>query len=680
MGPRTVAFVAILVTAACCKGTDSVDGTAVILVMDGVRVEESLGDEPSSATGEYPQEFMPETWSELLPQGVRASDSWSIGATTTTPAHAAIVTGRRMALANYPMNGDVGLYQPELPSLIQAAREQLEAEQEQVVVVANTELVHPIMDSLWPQSEGASWLWVPEAEDEDKPAQDDQAVIAALKTHMTENPTRLAVVNLHQVDRSGHYGANESYLDDVRDLDEPVVKLWEWIEDQVDYREDTYLWVLSDHGRHSYSQDEPLWRHHGCNCNGCRQVPSLLLGPGVAAGQDFHQPALLTDIAPSLAAALGVELPWAEGMVLDGLFEESTGVASRQGVADFAVSGGLVAEIRYLDDPAHRSELWIEGIRLSDADALAVEAPALVAAGDMAWLCFREVMLTPAEDDTNWTASCWSSTDGGGSWDALATPVDAVGPHWHPVLLVEDADSVLAAYTRNVNATATRGVEGGEGEVSLEVARLVDGDWTTSADDGQQTWPQDMVAALGSDERLYLAMGASTQDNEARHHRDVYTAAVSLEDEGLGWVQVHSAQLSSLTDTEHWRLELPALRSDAQGVLWLAAVAHDDAGAHAVLASSSDGGESWEGASILAMPDTVDPHLAPVWLEGRAVWGTTGDGESQLCAATTAGEVGCVSAGGARVQRLAADSDTLWALVDVDSASWELASWSASEL
>ncbi len=681
MSLRSLLLLTLLAVVGCRKGLDGVDGTVVILVLDGVRVEESLGDDQSSATGEHPQEFMPQTWSELLPQGVRASAGWSLGATTTTPAHAAIVGGRRLPLANYPMNGEVGLYQPELPTLVQAARDQLEADEEQVVVIANTELIHPVQLSLWPDSEPAGWVWVHESGNEDKPAADDRAVLDALKTHMSEHPTRLALLNLHQVDRSGHYGATNSYLEDVRDLDEPVVRLWSWLQEQVDYREDTYLWVLSDHGRHSYSQDDPTWRHHGCNCNGCRRIPSLLLGPGVAAGQDFDQPSLLADVAPTLAATMGLELPWARGLVLDGLLDQPSGVSSREGVADFAVSKGLLAEVRFLDDPARRSELWIEGSRLSDPAALEVEAPAILSEGDEAWLCFREVLLTPDEADTSWTASCWSSEDAGSSWQAMEAPVSVVGPHWRPVLLAEPDGALLMAYVRNLNAASGGGVEGGEGEVSLALARWEDGAWTATTHEGDQTWPQDLVAIQDDAGALFLAVGASTSDNEARHHRDVYTARVALAEDAPDWLGIQAAQLSSLSgDSGQWRLELPAIRVDDDGVLHLAAVAHSEAGGHAVLAASSDGGESYGEATIVSLPAPVDPHVAPTWLGERAVWVTVSEQDAQICAATTAGEVSCSAAGGARVERLQADGETLWALVDVGVAAWELSSFGADAL
>ena len=682
MHARRHALMLMLAAAGCRRGVDQVDGTAIILVMDGVRLEESLGDDPSGATGEHPQEFMPATWSELLPLGARAAETWSIGATTTTPAHAALLAGRRLPLANYPVSEGVGLYRPELPGLFEAVRDQLEASEDQVLLVANTELLQPVERSLWPGSEGATWVFATDPDDADKPVSDDRAVIQALQEQLQAAPVRLAMVNLHQVDRSGHYGTNTAYLDDVRALDEPIVDLWSWLQGTADYHGDTTLVLISDHGRHSYSEDDPLWRHHGDNCNGCRRVPALVLGPDAAAGQDYAEPMLLADVAPTLAALLGVELPWARGLVLDALLAEPTGVASRSGVADLAVSGGLVAEIRYGDDPWHRSALWIQGQRISDPDALAVEAPALAVEGDSAWLCFRQLSLTPDDPDTAWQAACYESADGGEAWTAIAPPVEQVGALWRPVLMADTEGRLLAAYANNANTTATGGAEGGDGEVSLEVALRDRGTWTTVPDEGDQTYPTD-PAAVRSGETLFMAVGAAPSDNDARHQRDVYLAVVSLLDGRPAWLEVSAADLAALAGSgSAWRLELPALRVDSSDALHLAAVGHSDAGSHAVLAMGDDAGASWSRSSLVELPYPPDPHLAPVWLGERAVWVTvdTEGEDSWLCAASMDSEPSCVRAGSPRVDALAADGDQLYVILDEGVGSWALQQWSAEEL
>ncbi|MFH1463463.1 MAG: sulfatase-like hydrolase/transferase [Pseudomonadota bacterium] len=683
MRTRLPALAGLIALAGCRRAADQVDGTVIVLILDGVRVEESLGDEPSSATGEQPSAFLPEVWSELLPQGVRAPQAWSLGATTTTPAHVAIASGRRQAFANYPVGDDVGLYVPELPSLFDEVRRQLGGDPEAVALVSNSDQVRPIADDLWPGSAEVTTVWVPDAENSAKPSSDDGQVLRALETRLAAAPTRFALANLHQVDRSGHYGLPQAYLDDVRDLDAPVVAFWGWLQEQADYRDDTWLVVMSDHGRHAYDVDgaDPLWRNHGCNCNGCRRVPLLVLGPGVVAGQDVDEPVLLADLAPTLAARLGVTLPWADGLVRDDLFEEASGIGSREGLADFAVAGGLTAEVRYQDDPAHRGALWLAGTRLSDPDAIAVEAPALAADGESAWVCFREVVLTPEEADTAWQARCLQSDDRGATWQELPAPLPAVGPYWQPLLAPDGDGGLYAAWIANLYGTSTGGVEGGVSEVTLDLASYRDGAWTLVPDAGNQTFPTDPAMAMDTG-HLLLAVGSGLSGDQARHTRDVYLARATISDGALAWEGVGALGLGDLATTgSHWRLERPALRLASPDAA-IAAIGSDDAGAHAVLATSADGGVTFLTARVVDLGHAPDPHVSPIWLGEDAIWATV-DPEAEsswLCAAGLTGEVRCTATGAARVQRLAVDGDTLWALVDAGEGRWELQDWGAGEL
>jgi hypothetical protein len=678
---RATALLLLAALAGCRRSADAVDGTAIILVMDGVRLEESLGDDPSSATGESPSAFMPSTWSELLPQGVRASHAWSVGATTTTPAHAAIVSGRRQPLANYAVGGGPGLYRPELSGLFEAVRAQRGASEDQVVLVANTELVWPVDRSLQPDAAGAGWVWVSQDQDESVPAGDDRTVMAKLMSHLEEHPTRLAVVNLHQVDRSGHYGDDDDYLEDVRVLDEPIAELWGWLQEKADYRGDTTLVLVSDHGRHSHSYDNPHWRHHGDGCNGCRRVPALFLGPGMEQGVDYAEPLLLTDIAPTVAATLGLELPWAEGVVADGLFASPPGAASREGIASAALAEGLLAELSYSSDPSQRSSLQVAGSRLSDPASLLTEAPALAVSGERAWACFREVVLTPEEADTDWVARCFLSEDGGSSWESIGAPVADVGPHWEPVMVAEPSGDLLVAYVNNVNATATGGAEGEAGEVSLEVARW-DGAWSEARIDDVPTFPTDLAAVISGDS-LVVAVGGAAEGSEARHERDLWVGTVQL-DEGLRWsASVAALELRAALGIQgSWRLERPALLAGEEGALLLAAVGQSEAGGHAVWAESPDRGQSWSRAGIVDLPHPVAPHVTPVWLGDRAVWVAldTATDSSMICAASLEQAPSCLRSGSPRVADLLVDEGRLHAIVDAGLGSWELESWGAEEL
>jgi len=666
---RATALIGVLALAACQR-SDRMDGTAIVLVLDGVRLEDSLGDGISGATGAPAAELMPATWDALLPAGTRASQAWSLGPTTTTPAHAAIVSGRRQPLATASADDAAGLYRPQLPGLFDALRSGRGEGEDAVVLVANTGLVRPVERSLWPGAEGASWLWV--VGEDGEPASDDRLVLAALQEHLDEVPTALAVVNLHQLDRAGHYGDDDDHIEGIERVDAPIAEQWGWLQDHRDYRDDTTLVIVADHGRHSDSDDEPPWRHHGDSCDGCRRLPALALGPGIEAGIDLDDPLLLTDLAPTLAAALDVPLPWADGLVRGDLIGSADGSRGRGGLADAAVADGLVAELRYQDDPARRSALWVAGVQLSDPDALQVEALALVSHGARAWACFRELRLDPSQDSTPWRARCAVSEDGGSSWEDLDSPVDRVGPLWRPALAVDDSGALLSAWVDNRAGTAEGGAVGETGELHLVVSRYDDG-WSSAWLAPGLRFPTELDAAV-LEQSMVVAVGAGPDEAGSQHERDIWTARATIGDGEPRWGRARAVGLRELLGVDgSWRFELPALRVDPDGGLQLAAVASSESGTQGVLAWSADGGRSWERAALVELEHPVAPHAAPVWMGDEAVWITVDAAadDSQLCASDGSASARCASVHSPRVLRLV-PGDQPQALVDIDQGTWEL--------
>jgi len=662
------------------------DGTVIQMIMDGARLEETLGDDPSSATGEQPAELMPAVWDELLPQGVRSTQAWNLAASVTVPAHAMLVTGRRVPVANYSIGEEPGQYRPSIPTLGEMLRLQdPSTTRGQSATVANTMLLKTVGHSIWPGfgwTHSASFHYVGEQGSDIEPAHDDLQVFDTLRDLLSASPVRQVLVNLHQVDRSGHFGDDDDYLQRVHDADQPLADLWSWLQQHHDYAGDTWLLLASDHGRHSAAASEPPWRHHGDACTGCRRVPFLLLGPDVQRGVDAEAPLLLVDVAPTLGALLRVQLPWADGLVRDDLLTLPTGYPSRSGLADLAIAGSHRAELLYLDDPAHRTELELDGQLVSEPDAIAVEAPVLAVRAPRAWLCWREVLLDPEATELSWVPRCLATADQGLEWSEIGFPVDRVGPYWRPALAPTQDGDLLVAWAHNPNGLATESWATEESDVSIDAA-LHDGEsWTRASSTGVHSFPIDAAIALAG-EGANVAVGAGRNGDEARHSRDIHLGRVLLdEDGGLAWQGMTMAGLSALVNGDpHWRMELPALRRDDEGQLWLAAIGLVDMAGHAVVASSGDGGNRWDQAGLLPVPYRPMPHIPPVWLADRAVFATV-DPDSQaawLCAGRLDEEPACIDAGTSRILRLLVEGDQVHALVDAGVGEWEDRSWSSAD-
>jgi len=662
------------------------DPTVLMVVIDGARFEETLGDHPSGATGELPWAMMPTVWDELVPQGVRATAAWTLSSSTTVPSHATMITGRRSPpVANYPPGDAPGAYLPQLPLLAQALFEaQPGLEPSAAVTVANTELLEVLTASLWP---GAPELG-PDAyhlvgTDQGGVSHKDTDVLEALLGALDDADLRLALANLHQVDRSGHNGDAEAYPDAIRALDKPIADLWRTVQAHPDYADRSYLLLVSDHGRHSASSNDPPWRHHGCSCAGCRRVPFLLLGPGVRSGEDLDRPLLLVDVAPTMGALLGVDMPWADGLVRDDLLLTPTGRSSRRGLAAFVSAGEHQAELRYRDDPGHRSTLWVDGQRLSDPDALVVEAPALTIDGERAWACWRALHASAGDTQVAWTHRCASSADSGQSWAALKPAEPDAGPYGQMRLTPWDG-GVLAAWAHSPNGSTSGGStdpDEASSTVSLRIA-LHDGDgWISDQAPSVPSFPTDLsLASDGQTVHIAVAAGDPEADADIRHTRRIWLASAQRAAGAWTWTGPAEVDLSSLAPTDDsWRVEQPALTVDEQGDLLLAATGYGSEGStQAILGRSIDGGASFAEQRALDLPGPLQPTTGPVWSGERAVFAVVMGDAVQLCAGGFEGEVTCVDTDAPRVLQLTADGEILHALVDVDQGHWEHRQWKAA--
>jgi hypothetical protein len=346
-------------------------------------------------------------------------------------------------------------------------------------------------------------------------------------------------------------------------------------------------------------------------------------------------------------------------------------------VADFAVAGDLLAEVEYLQDPAHRTQLVVKGQRLSSPDAIDVAAPALARDGEQAFLCWREVELTPLEAETVWRPRCSVSGDGGESWTSIAAPAEDVGPFWSTKLMVSDEGEMLAAYSLNPNGVSAEGAV--TEPVEVDLARFDGEAWTVGHAHSGITFPTRADAVL-IEGRVSVAVAGSNDDSDARDHRSIYLADVSLED-NLSWRPFTIDAFSSLAPVEGpWRVEHPALHLSPGGQLVLAASGFYEGHSVAILASAF-GTDGWGQVSELALPARLEPELGPVWLDDLAVFPVydAATDTASLCAGNATQPAVCLDSGSDRILHLEVSESTLYALVGREGSSWEIESWSASE-
>lgn len=325
----------------------------VLILIDGVRQQEWGGRAVDDAG-------RPVRGSELFPvlQQLRKRGLWmpnvniSNPAGVSLPAYADIFAGRRQEkiLSNHPPVED---YRSHYPTLMQEARRQLGLGFDGVSLIASwgplctIAFVPPLLPEAdffrscsfknnLPPSPEPPLFFKPEVYANSRT---DIDTFSELLREVPKRHPRLLVVHLGDADEEAHLHARVQrktgqhygifhYHQALRQDDYLVGRIWDALQADPFYRDNTYLIVTTDHGRDT-AEDPAQWASHGrCiaerirqkPCSGCSGVFALAVGPGIptrtARGTYLH-----TDLAPTIAKLLGIEFPSATGKPIREIVE-----------------------------------------------------------------------------------------------------------------------------------------------------------------------------------------------------------------------------------------------------------------------------------------------------------------------------------------------------------------------
>jgi hypothetical protein len=605
----------------------------VLVVVDGVRVEESIGLEPSELDGLTGPERWPLIHSELIPQGTLFTGFRNMGTTITAPAHATLATGTRTPLANMAVDNGAGLYRPLLPTVAEELQGQSGGH---AVWMANQTLISPMTKSLMPGFSESPFVLISDQVGETQPAQLDTPVWPKLHRTLTEERPQLVMVNLKGVDRSGHYGEPgfEPYLEAIAAVDAPLVRLWDFIQNDPWYADDTVLIITTDHGRHRIDADEDdYWRNHGDWSAGDREGFVLMLGPDVLANQVNDTPYAMEDLAPTIAALTGVDLPWGDGLVMrEGLSVYPSWPDDRSGVASIAADGGFVVEQVFSDEPSRRSVIRYGGKRLSWDGAWSAEGPVVAADGDRAAVCWREVAIDAVS--MPWLGRCALVTED--SVEDIHFPAAAVSGFWEPDLRWVEGE-LHVAWAHNPYDIAQIGIEG---DVGARTATW-NGVWSVVEDPRGLLYPASVQHAGGS--VVYIA---SPQGNDARAQRRLY-----IQELGLPAVKLETPLAQPVAGD--WMVAQAAVRGTR--VLGIGVGDTERVLFEVNLLTGQD--------TVLLRDENLPVHVAPVWAGSTPVWALQGE-RAEVCTAD-----GCLDVG-SHLRDMDWDGEELWVVVRDDDGPW----------
>ncbi len=262
----------------------------VIAVIDGSRDSETMG-----------AGYTPMMWDSLRPKGTVWTDFRNEGITSTNPGHASIATGTWQTIENE------GNERPTMPTVFEYYRSSGGVAETDVYVVAGKYKLDILSYSTHPsygEPYGASVSLAPM----------DGLVLNSALSVMSGHHPQIMIINFPDVDYAGHDANWERYLDAIRTVDSLVYLLWQFIQTDPHYKENTSLFITNDHGRHDNGHGG--FKDHGDGCEGCRHILLMAVGRGFPPGHEVATTRTQIDIAPTVGELLSFPVPYAAGTSL----------------------------------------------------------------------------------------------------------------------------------------------------------------------------------------------------------------------------------------------------------------------------------------------------------------------------------------------------------------------------
>jgi arylsulfatase A-like enzyme len=256
----------------------------VVVVVDGARQSETWGDPK--------HRYIPNMSKKLAPQGIVLSNFYNSGSTVTIPGHTAITTGYYDNISN---NGDE---YPQKPSFFQMWLKVSGMPGIKAWIVASKSKLKVLADCgdmAWRTSFNPSV----DAEDRD----DTLTFKAAMYVFKTYKP-HLFLIHFRGPDYYGHQNEWDKYLHSIIETDSLAFEIWNYLENDDFYKNNTTLIITNDHGRHLDNIADGFIGH-GDNCSGCTHINFFATGPDFKKNMITVTHREQIDILPTVCELMG---------------------------------------------------------------------------------------------------------------------------------------------------------------------------------------------------------------------------------------------------------------------------------------------------------------------------------------------------------------------------------------
>ena len=124
--------------------------------------------------------------------------------------------------------------------------------------------------------------------------------------YLKTNKPRVLYLALDETDDLAHDGRYDLYLNAIHNSDQYIKELWNWVQNQPDYKDKTTILITVDHGR---GVGNPGWQSHGRENKGSDQTWFAIIGPDTPALGEIQTPGQVynNQFAQTIAAFTSIQ-------------------------------------------------------------------------------------------------------------------------------------------------------------------------------------------------------------------------------------------------------------------------------------------------------------------------------------------------------------------------------------
>ncbi len=290
-----------------------------IIILNSVRYSDAFGDKRHL--------YIENTWQKIRPYGTLCKNVYNNSITLPIPAQSVLLTGVSSGNAGNP---------PELasPTFFEYYRKQTGAIKDKVLFAVGDPGFAVLACG---HNADYGIAYAPNMLVKDTADTDENAVYRKTAIYIEEHHPSLVVlslttgkpVNHHLTDKEcqalsrglkdacGTVEFMNMYYEGIIVSDRIILDLWEKIQADEFYKDNTVFLVVSSQGRHTND-----YSSFGDNCEGCRKLMFLIAGPGVRKNHVSGRKRDLTDVLPTIGKLLGIKTEHAIGNIMNEVMSD----------------------------------------------------------------------------------------------------------------------------------------------------------------------------------------------------------------------------------------------------------------------------------------------------------------------------------------------------------------------